>query len=224
MPEQQPRAIRLVEDPWATLRHVVEVLALVAAGVWAFYVFIYQERIKPANEPASLDDTITIQRIGQDRTRDVLDVAIHLHNSGKTEISIAADGFDVWGDRYAKTATRAVFNSSYVHDVTNDDGLVEHKLLKSYIELRKNAAGGPPGKNTTIEPDGVVSIPYTIVIPRGMYDVIDARVTAIPVKTPVRQPVIVQIIHGADGSMVLRSSTPGVSEFDNSADFGLLPD
>jgi hypothetical protein len=49
--EQKPREIRLVEDPWATLRHVVEVLALVAAGAWAFYTFIYQEKIKPANEP-----------------------------------------------------------------------------------------------------------------------------------------------------------------------------
>ncbi|MBC5799358.1 MAG: hypothetical protein GIW94_05210 [Candidatus Eremiobacteraeota bacterium] len=36
MNEPQPQAIRLVEDRWATIRHVVEAVAIVAAGAWAF--------------------------------------------------------------------------------------------------------------------------------------------------------------------------------------------
>ena len=80
------------------------------------------------------------------------------------------------------------------------------------------------GVHSTIEPDGVVTIPYTIVIPRGVYDVIRAQVTAIPVKTPVRPRVSVQIIHFSDGSIRLRSLTPGTSEDDNSVAFGLLPE
>jgi hypothetical protein len=222
--EQKPRAIRLVEDPWATLRHVVEVLALIAAGAWAFYTFIYQERIKPANEPAALDDTITVERVAHDNTRDILDVAIHLHNAGKTEIEIAADGFNVWGDRYAKAATERTFDTRDKQEINNNDARISHQLIRSSVELRATAAGGPPGKHSTIEPGGVVTIPYTIVIPRGAYDVIEAQVTAIPVKTPVRQLVNVQIAHNHDGSVVLYSHTPGVAESDNSVDFGLLPD
>jgi hypothetical protein len=222
--EHKPRAIRLVEDPWTTVRHFVEVVALIAAGAWAFYTFIFQEKIKPASEPATLDDTITVQRVAHDRTRDILDVAIHLHNAGLTEIEIVADGFNVWGDRYAKVPTHRTFDAPYNHQINDNDARISHQLIRSSYELRAAAANGPPYKHSTIEPDGVVTIPYTIVIPRGAYDVIEAQVTAVPVKTPVRTLVKVQVIRNADGSILLHSATPGVSEDDNSVDFGLLPD
>ncbi len=224
MAEQKPRAIRLVEDPWTTLRHIVEAVALIAAGVWAFYTFIYQEKIKPAGEPATLDDTITVQRVGQDRTRDILEVAIHLHNGGKTEIEVAADGFNVWGDKYATVVKRTTLNALHEQAINNDYPRISHQLIRSFVELRDAAVNGQRGKHTTIEPDGVVTIPYTIVIPRGAYDVIQAEVTAIPVKTPVRPRVNVQIVHYRDGSILLRSLTPGTGGDDNSIEFGLLPD
>jgi hypothetical protein len=224
MAEHKPRAIRLVEDPWATVRHVVEVVAVIAAGVWAFYTFIYQEKIKPASEPASLDDTITVQRVGHDRTRDIIEVAIHLHNGGKTEIAIAADGYNVWGDRYATAVTHTTLDASHVQWVNNDYPRISRRLIQSFVELRDAAAGGQPGKYTTLEPDGVVTIPSIIVIPRGVYDVIHAQVTAVPAKTPIRQRISVQVIHNTDGSIFLRSLTPGTFEDDNSIDFGLLPE
>jgi hypothetical protein len=222
--EQKPRAIRLVEDPWATLRHVVEVLALLAAGIWAFYVFIYQEKIKPASDPAALDDTITIERIGHDRTRDILDVAMRLHNYGKTEIDVAADGFNLWGDRFATAVTRGSTNPPYEHVVSNDDPQVSRRLIHSFYELREAAAGGQPNKNTTIEPDGTITISQVVVIPRGEYDVLHGQVVAIPVKTPVRNPVRVEVIHYPDGSFLLRPLTNGIFEDDNGVDFGLLPE
>jgi hypothetical protein len=45
-----------------------------------------------------------------------------------------------------------------------------------------------------------------------------------PVKTPVRPRVNVQIVHYRDGSILLRSLTPGTGGDDNSIEFGLLPD
>ncbi len=223
MSEQRPRAIRLVEDPWATLRHVVEVLALVAAGAWAFYTFIYQERIKPASEPAILDDTVTVTRVGQDRTRDILDVSIHLHNGGKTEIEVAADGYNVYGDRYARSESHTVHNGTNVYAFNNNESLVSEQLISSFAQLR-NAAVGGISSHTTIEPDGTVTIPFTIVIPRGKYDVIRAQVLAVPVKTPVHPRVSVQIIRKPDGSVFLQPLTASIYEDDNSIDFGLLPD
>lgn len=223
MSEHKPRAIQLVEDRWATVRHIVEAVALVAAGVWAFYTFIYQEKIKPAQEPASLDDTISVERLGHDRTRDVLEISIHLHNDGKTEFEIAADGFNVWGDRYASTATHLARDSANEHTYSNDEPLVSRRLIKSFAELRDAAVGGKVGRHTTIEPGETVTIPYIIVIPRGAYDVINAQVIAIPVKTPVRPRVNVQVSRQSDGSLVLHTSNPGVSEDDNSINFGLLP-
>ncbi len=224
MSEQKPRAIRLVEDPWATLRHAVEVFALVAAGAWAFYTFIYQEKIKPASEPATLDDTVTVARVGHDRTRDILEVSIHLRNGGKTEIEIAADGYNVYGERYARSASQSIRSRTNEYAFNNNLPRVSRQLISSHAELRDAAVGGKRGVHSTIEPGGTVTIPYTIVIPRGMYDVIQAQVIAIPAKTPVRPRVSVLVIRHSDGSIMLTSLTPGIYEDDNSVDFGLLPD
>jgi hypothetical protein len=94
---REPRAIRIVDDRWTVVRHVVESLAIIAAGLWAFYIFVYQEKIKPASDPASLTTSIGVHRLGRDATRDALSIDVRLQNSGKTEIDIAADAFNVWG-------------------------------------------------------------------------------------------------------------------------------
>ena len=39
------------DEPLATMRSVVEIVAIVAAGFWALYVFAYEQRSKPASEP-----------------------------------------------------------------------------------------------------------------------------------------------------------------------------
>ena len=224
MAEQKPRAIRLVEDPWTTVRHLVEVLAIVAAGIWAFYTFIYQEKIKPAGEPAALDDTITVQQIGHDRTRDVLDIAMHFHNYGKTEIDIAADGYNLWGDRYATTITHHVSGPANDRTIGTDDAQISHHLISSFVELRQDAVGGQSNKNTTIEPGGIITITKVVVIPRGVYDVLHAQVYAVPVKTPVRQRVAVNIRREPNGGLLPKPTTAGVFEDDNGVDFGLLPE
>jgi hypothetical protein len=224
MSEHKPRAIRLVEDPWATVRHIVEAVALVAAGAWAFYTFIYQEKIKPAGEPAVLDDSITVQRMGQDRTRDVLEISMHLHDEGKTQIEIAADGFNVWGDRYASNVTQTSLDLPNDKAYHNGDALVSERLISSFVELRDPAVGGKVGVHSTLDPGETVTIPAIIVVPRGAYDVIRAQVIAVSVKTPVRTRVSVHVERKPDGSFVLHPRAPGVFEDDNSIYFGLLPD
>lgn len=224
MEEEKTHTIRLVEDPWATVRHIIEAAALIAAGVWAFYTFIYQEKIKPAGDPAVMVETISVQRIGQDRTRDILEVSVNWHNTGKTEIEVAADGFNMWGDRYAHAVSHTYQSAGNKYILANDDPLVSHQLIRAYGELRDTAIGGLHGVHTTIAPDNIITVQYTVVIPRGKYDVIQAQVLIVPVKTPVRPRPSVQIVRGPDGSIVLRSPTPGVYQNDNRFYFGLLPD
>jgi hypothetical protein len=219
---EKPRAIQLIEDRWATVRHVVEAAALVAAGLWAFYTFIYQEKIKPAQEPASLNDTISVERLGHDAKRDVLEVSIHLRNDGKTEIEIAADGYNVWGDRYASRASQTSRDSAKEFAFSNDEQRVSRRLIRSFAELRDPAVGGKQGVHTTLEPGEIITIPYIIVIPRGVYDVISAQVIAVPVKSPVHPRVNVRVTRSPDGSLMFHTSSPGVFEDDNSVNFGLL--
>jgi hypothetical protein len=47
------------------VRDIVEIVAIVAAGIWAFYVFVYENRIKPTLQPPDVTITGSIERIGR---------------------------------------------------------------------------------------------------------------------------------------------------------------
>jgi hypothetical protein len=45
-----------------TIREVVEVVAILAAGFWAFYVFIYENRIKPLFSQPEINVSATMEK------------------------------------------------------------------------------------------------------------------------------------------------------------------
>lgn len=85
----------------ATLRDIVEVIAILAAGAWAIYTFVYEQRIKPAQEPPSLVLTGGLERVGE--RNGMIQMAYHaaLRNSGQTRVYVIAEGIVAQGLRYS---------------------------------------------------------------------------------------------------------------------------
>lgn len=83
----------------ATVRDVVEVLAIVAAGIWAFYVFAYENRIKPSLANPDVNVTASMQRLS-DRNG-LIAVALHLqlHNVGTVKAHFLGIAVNVYGQR-----------------------------------------------------------------------------------------------------------------------------
>ena len=223
MNAREPRTIRLAEDRWATIRHVVEAVAIIAAGIWAFYSFIYQERIKPANEPASLSERISMERLGRDAHREIVRVNIAFRNSGKTEIDVAADAWNVWGSRYGTRDRSSSKTTAYRRIVTNAVPRLSRRLVATFAELRSAAIGGPP-THMVLEPDTENLLSAVVVVPRGEYDVLSAQVVAVPIKTPVRNKLHVAIVTERDGSSFLvPQHEDGIGEDDLDTDIALIP-
>jgi hypothetical protein len=216
-----PHHIRLEEDRWSTLRHIVEAVAIVAAGVWAFYTFIYQEKIKPASEPAALSDTIAIRSLGQTRTREIMGITLSFHNTGKTAIDIAADGYNVWGRRYGRNPIVRQRIGAARREYNADLPIVSQRLVASMAELRDMAVGGRKGQHIFIEPGAVDSISQVLAVPRGTYDIVRAQVFAVPVKRTRVEKVPVAIATNKVGGYWLMPSGSGVEEDDNTTDFVL---
>jgi hypothetical protein len=222
----KPRAIRIVEDRWTTLRHVIEAIAIVAAGAWAFYTFIYQEDIKPAGEPASLEVSVSIARLGRDARRDILEATLHLRNSGKTEIDVAADALNVWGDRFADHQRSRQMNRGYGRRDDFDEPRISRRLLDSFAELREAAVGGHPGNHIILEPGVSYDFGDVIVLPRGAYELLHAEGIAVPVKTSIGRKVRVGISSaGSEGGFSLDPDDPDpdIVEDDYETDFALIP-
>jgi hypothetical protein len=190
----EPYAVRIIEDRWTTFRHIIEAVAILAAGLWAFYIFVYQEKIKPAGQPAALNTGITIRTLGHNARRDILGLRISLHNSGQTEIDIAADGYDIWGERY-------------VH---------------GFMELRDMAIGGHAGNHIVLEPGDNETFEDVVTVPHGLYDLFYARVIAVPIKTSQKTKLPIDIVRHSDGSYWLNVHGTN-DEDDNDAYYAIDP-
>ncbi|HTW85794.1 MAG TPA: hypothetical protein VMD91_17115 [Candidatus Sulfotelmatobacter sp.] len=224
-PVREPHAIRIVEDRWTTFRHVIEAVAIIAAGLWAFYTFVYQEKIKPAGEPAALDPTILVQRVGHDAKREVLRVTVQWRNTGQTEIDIAADGWNLYGERYGpRPVHHTVDQDGNLRDETNALPIVSRTLLRAYGQLRDAAVGGLTGDHIVIEPGTTTTYDDPggdVIVPRGRYDVIDAEIIGVPVKTPVRRKVHITMTRSSRGGVWFRSNE--VTSSDTRSSTSLIP-
>jgi hypothetical protein len=213
--------IRIIEDRWATFRHIIEAVAIIAAGVWAFYTFVYQEKIKPANEPASLNDSVVMQRLGRDNVRDIIALSAIFHNAGKTEIDIAADGYNVWGSRYGRTPAVASRHAKTQETYRAGYLIVSKHLVRTFFELRDAARGGEVGNHIILEPDDTVTLHDVIAVPRGAYDILTARVIAVPLKTPAATGKLpVSLVRQKDGSFLI-DVPDDAFEDDNDSSFAL---
>jgi len=223
MDAEPARKIQIVEDQWAAFRHLIEAVAIIAAGLWAFYTFIYQERIKPASEPAALSETITVQRLGRDAKRDILGLTLTYHNAGKTEIDIAADAYDVVGVRYGDRAKAFVKRNSSSEEFGTAVPVVSTRLIAAFAELRDAAIGGYRGHHIVLEPGDSSTDDEVVTVPRGAYDLIRAQLIAIPVKTSLGHRVHASIEHTRDGGVFLDSPDSDAVEDDTQTSFALIP-
>lgn len=84
-------------------RHLVEIVALVIAAVWGFYVFVYQERIKPASIAPQLQPSVEVHHSALDRGREFVQVKIGMTHSGGAPLALAGMVVNVYGIRYGKS-------------------------------------------------------------------------------------------------------------------------
>jgi hypothetical protein len=89
----------------ALVRDIVEVVAIIAAGIWALYTFVYVERIKPAGEPPSVVLTGSLHRLGERNGLVQMEYQATLRNTGQTRVNVIAVAFTVNGTKYATTRT-----------------------------------------------------------------------------------------------------------------------
>jgi len=223
MDVEPPRKIQIVEDPWASFRHIIEAVAIIAAGLWAFYTFIYQERIKPAAEPAALSETIAVHRLGRDAKRDILGIALSYHNAGKTEIDIAADAYNIVGVKFASASKPYSERKPNREEEGDDVPATSTHLIRAFAELREAAVGGQRGFHIILEPGDTLTDDQVVTVPRGAYDLIRAQIIAVPVKTSLGYRVRISIKHGPGGGVSLFSPDPGVDEDDTETSFALIP-
>lgn len=92
----------------AVMRDVVEIVAIVAAGCWAFYIFAYENRIKPSLADPHVDVTASLRNLGEHHGPIAIEYHQELHNVGTVAAIFLGLALNIDGRRVTVTKTRAV--------------------------------------------------------------------------------------------------------------------
>lgn len=130
----------------AKVRDTIEIIAIVAAGLWALYVFAYEQRIKPASEPAALLLTGSVHRLGEHKGLIQLEYNESARNIGQNEVYFIAEGFVAQGLTYAEKGSLTIDRgdgglSMYERDAHVASRTVVYRAIELTNLVQRNYSG-----------------------------------------------------------------------------------
>ncbi len=154
----------------ATARDILEILAILAAGIWALYVFVYEQRLKPAAEPPSVIFTGSLQRLGQHAGLIQFGVRGKVVNNGQTDVSIIALGFTADGLRYAPLSKPFVDRSIHSTTIYERDARVASRTIVYRLVELTQLAEPKYGGGSRLHPGQEVPYSATFAVKSGEFD------------------------------------------------------
>lgn len=82
-----------------TLNSAIQTLAIIGAGAWGIYTFIYEAKIAPGLAPPSVSVTSSLARVGQRGDLVAIRSTVTRTNVGKTEVRVLGLTYNVLGVR-----------------------------------------------------------------------------------------------------------------------------
>jgi hypothetical protein len=195
------------------VRDIVEIVAIVAAGVWAFYIFAYENRIKPSLAQPEANITASLQRLSEHNGLIAIGLHIDLRNVGTVNTHFLAIAFNVFGQRVmpALPATpkdreplKYEFNGYYKL------GPSIPVYSWSYITHLGNAH---TGVDTELDPGTSIENYRIFYVPKGKFDLLTVGIDAPYTKLETTQPTHLSIT--SDGkARVVTTLTADIQKYD----------
>jgi len=205
------------------IRVAVEVVAIVAAGLWALYTFVYEQRIKPLSEapafslPTIIDQGATVHGIT------FLTIHKRLQNTGNIPVDIAAEALSVYGEvlvnksrRYKRIETPTSVT------VKADVPRLPAALLFSFAKLRNGAVGGNQKTAFFVPAHSASEETALVAVPVKTYPVILIVRRDYVAKAPIAPKMDVRIVKTPLGGYDLQSNNLD-GEYDTDQEYAIRP-
>lgn len=197
----------------AIVRAVVEVIAILAAGIWAFYVFAYENRIKPSMASPDVDVTATIRRLSERNGLIAVDVRLQLQNIGSVRATFLGVALNVYGQRIVATQPHPV---SVTHSIRYQlDAFYRTTApVPVYTYAYVTALGDPSsGQGTELDPGTTIANDRTFYVPKDRFDLLTVGVDALYTKFEGKTiPTRLVVKPGGDASVVTKL-TPQIEQY-----------
>ncbi|MFC0387344.1 hypothetical protein [Muricoccus vinaceus] len=137
---------------------IVQTLAIVGAGAWAVYTFIYEARIAPGLAPPTVSVSTALERVGRRGDLVAIRSTVTRRNVGQTEVRVLGLTYNVVGVRVrfagegALPAPPSAGAVAQARDYVEEPGEV---LLRQGILFE--GAAGSPGDPSGLNPGEAVS-------------------------------------------------------------------
>jgi hypothetical protein len=162
----------------AIVRDVVEVIAIVAAGIWAFYVFAYENRIKPSMADPDVNVTASIQRLGERNGLIAVGLHLRLQNIGTVTARFLGFAVNVYGQRIVASLPHV---TPQRHFVTYEfDGFYRMgPLVPVYTWAYVTHLGDPSSlQETGLNPGTTIDNYRTFYVPQHRFDLLTVGIDA----------------------------------------------
>jgi len=188
------------------IRTIVEIVAILAAGLWALYTFVYEQRIKPLSEAPSFSVATIVDRAPAANGVVFLTIHKRLQNTGDVSIDIAAESLSVYGEKIVKRL-RPVdrFETSTLMRASADVARKPVALLFSFAKLRGGAVGGNPRINFFLPAHSSADEDFLVAVPAKAYPIVLIVRKDYIAKAPIVPRIPIQIVRTRFGAYDLRS-------------------
>ncbi len=170
--EDRVYKIEMRQAAFDAIKPIVEVIAILAAGVWAFYQFIYTDKIAPFLRTPSLSVQTSLAKLG---TRDgwiAVQATDTIVNDSKIRVRVLARSENLFGLRVVKqpalgayTPARGLWNVNTEYHYARPQLLQSHALLFTGNAQANN-------RRWWLDPGDVVRHTTIFFVPRGKFDVL----------------------------------------------------
>jgi hypothetical protein len=189
----------------APVRDLIEIVAILAAGIWAIYIFAYEQRIKPAAEPPSVLLSGSLHKLGTRNGLVQLGFKGTLRNTGHANVSLIALGFTANGLRYTSKGTPFSNQVSLGSTLFSRDARVGMQTLvfretelTRYVDKRY-------GGGITISPEEEIPFSGIFLVKNGEFDAITLYGSAAFTKIATEGGYPTRIGHTRDGAVTFNS-------------------
>ena len=204
-------------------RIAVEIVAIVAAGLWALYTFVYEQRIKPLSEapsfslPTVIDQGATVNGVA------FLTIHKRLQNTGNVPIDIAAEALTVYGEVIGRRSRRYDrVETPTSGKVTADVPRRPVAVLFSFAKLRNGAVTGNQQTNFVVPARSSLEESFLVAVPVKAYPVIFIARKDYVEKAPITPKIAVEIVKTRLGGYDLQSDDLQ-GEYDTEQEYPIRP-
>jgi hypothetical protein len=196
------------------VRDIVEVVAIVAAGIWAFYVFAYENRIKPSMAEPNVNVAASMQKLSERNGLIAIGLRVELRNVGTVHAHFTGIAINVYGQRvWAGSPEVRRRHNGLEYNFAGFYHAGPPVPVYSYAYVTR--LGNPStGEDTGLDPGSTLENYRTFYVPQGRFDLltvgIDAPYTKFTDKTI---PTHLSITQAGDAKVVTLL-TPEMQQFD----------